>query len=89
MHTITETNRILTTKNRNVTPLFMGAESCEKSESLQTYFATFLMSALYGSKKLRENFGNFSLSTIIARSGAKVCKLFALQIWQRKVARRK
>ena len=30
------------------TPLFMGAESCEKSESLQTFFATFLMYALYG-----------------------------------------
>jgi len=42
-----------------VTPLFMGAESCEKSESLQTFFATFLMYALYGSKKLRKKFGNF------------------------------
>ena len=41
------------------TPLFMGAESCEKSESLQTFFATFLMYALYGSKKLRKKFGNF------------------------------
>ena len=42
-----------------VTPLFMGTESCEKSESLQTFFATFLMYALYGSKKLRKKFGNF------------------------------
>ena len=42
-----------------LTPLFMGAESCEKSESLQTFFATFLMYALYGSKKLRKKFGNF------------------------------
>ena len=29
-----------------LTPLFMGAESCEKSESLQTFFATFLMYCL-------------------------------------------
>ena len=42
-----------------LTPFFMGAESCEKSESLQTFFATFLMYALYGSKKLRKKFGNF------------------------------
>ena len=42
------------------TPLFMGAESCEKSESLQTFFATFLMYALYGSKKLRKKFGSFT-----------------------------
>ena len=42
-----------------LTPLFMGAESYEKSESLQTFFATFLMYALYGSKKLRKKFGNF------------------------------
>ena len=44
---------------RIMTPLFMGAESCEKSESLQTFFATFLMYTLYGSKKLRKKFGNF------------------------------
>ena len=43
----------------NLTPLFMGAGSCEKSESLQTFYATFLMNALYGSKKLRKKFGNF------------------------------
>jgi len=42
-----------------ITPLFMGAESCEKSESLQTFFATFVMYALYGSKKLRKKFWNF------------------------------
>ena len=44
-----------------VTPPFMGAESCEKSESLQTFLATFLMYALYGSKKLRKKFGNFHI----------------------------
>ena len=43
----------------SLTPLFMGAESCEKSESLLTFLATFLMYALYGSKKLRKKFGNF------------------------------
>ena len=48
-----------TTIGEVVTPLLMGAESCEKSESLQTFFATFLMYALYGSKKLRKKFGNF------------------------------
>ena len=42
--------------SHTLTPLFMGAESCEKSESLQTFFATFLMYALYGSKKLRKKF---------------------------------
>ena len=42
-----------------LTPLFMGAESCEKSESLQTFFATFLMYASYGSKKLLKKFRNF------------------------------
>ena len=42
-----------------ITQLSMGAESCEKSESLQTFFATFVMYALYGSKKLRKKFGNF------------------------------
>ena len=40
---------------------FTGAESCEKSESLQTYFATFLMYALYGSKKSRKKFETFTL----------------------------
>ena len=44
-----------------VTPHFMGAESCEKSESLQTFLATFLMYALYGSKTLRKKFGNFHI----------------------------
>ena len=44
-----------------ITPLFMGVESCEKSESLQTYFATFLMYALYGSKKSRKKFETFTL----------------------------
>ena len=43
-----------------VTPLFMGAESCEKSESLQTFFETFLMYALYGSKKLRKSLETFT-----------------------------
>ena len=42
--------RSVTHERRNVvirvTPLFMGAESCEKSESLQSFFATFLMYAL-------------------------------------------
>ena len=36
-----------------------------------------------------EKVWKLSLSTIIAQSGAKVCKLFALQMWQKKVARRK
>ena len=61
-----------------VTPLFMGTESCEKSESLQTFFATFLMYALLWEQKVAEKVWKLSLSTIIARSGAKVCKLFAL-----------
>ena len=52
----------------------MGAESCEKSESLQSFFATFLMYALCGSKKLRKKFGNFHFRQQIARSGAKVLR---------------
>ena len=40
-------------------------------------------------QKVAKKVWKLSLSTIIARSGAKVCKLFALQIWQKKVARRK
>ena len=38
----------------------MGAESCEKSESLQKNFATFLMYALYGSKKLGKSLETFT-----------------------------
>ena len=38
----------------------MGAESCEKSESLQTFFATFLMYALYGAKSCEKSLETFT-----------------------------
>ena len=50
--------RIADLKNK-LTPPFMGAESCERSESLQTYFETLLMYALDGSKTLRKKFASF------------------------------
>ena len=43
-----------------ITPLFMGAESFEKSESVQTYFATFLMYALYGTKRCAKTLETFT-----------------------------
>ena len=52
----------------------------------------FLSSALHRflwEQKVAKKVWKLLLSTIIARSGAKVCKLFALQMWQKKVARRK
>ena len=67
----------------------MGAESCEKSESLQTFFRNFPHVRSLWEQKVAKKVWKLSLSTIIARSGAKVCKLFALQMWQKKVARRK
>ena len=55
----------------------MGAESCEKSESLQTFFRNFPHARSLWEQKVAKKVWKLSLSTIIARSGAKVCKLFA------------
>ena len=38
----------------------MGAKSCEKSSSLKTSVATFLMYPHSGSEKLQPNFSNFA-----------------------------
>ena len=60
----------------------MGVESCEKSESLQTYFRNFPHARSLWEQKVARKVWKLSLPTIIARSGAKVCNLFALQMWQ-------
>ena len=42
-----------------MTPVLMGAESCQKSSQTFTFSATFFVYAPYGSKKLLKKIGNF------------------------------
>ena len=68
---------------------FLWEQKVAKKVKVCKLFSQLSSCTLFMGAKSCEKVWKLSLSTIIARSGAKVCKLFALQIWQKKVARRK
>ena len=68
---------------------FYGSRKLRKKWKFANFFRNFPHVRSLWEQKVAKKVGKLSLSTIIARSGAKVCKLSALQMWQKKVARRK
>ena len=68
---------------------FLWEQKVAKKVKVCKLFRNFPHVRSLWEQKVAKKVWKLSLSTVIARSGAKVCKLFALQMWQKKVARRK
>ena len=74
---------------RPIYTAFYGSRKLRKKWKFANVFRNFPHVRSLWEQKVAKKVWKLSLSTIIARSGANVCKLFALQMWQKKVARRK
>ena len=85
------TRQFLQMRERGITnyTAFYGSRKLRKKLKFANFFRNFPHVRSLWEQKVAKKVWKLSLSTIIARSGAKVCKLFALQMWQKKVARRK